>query len=59
MPIIVQTQLTLSTKRLLFAPLAKSASLLYAHVEGEEHIGAVMMGHKLPGFYLVRPFPPP
>lgn len=32
------------------------ASLLYAHVEGEEHIGGVLMSHRLPRFLLGSPF---
>lgn len=32
------------------------AALVYAHVAGEEHIGAVLMAHSLPGFRLGSPF---
>lgn len=53
--IIVQTRDTINEEA-TFRTIGQIASLLYAHVEGEEHIGAVMMGHKLPGFLLSSPF---
>ena len=53
--IIVQTRDTINEDS-TFRTIGQVASLLYAHVEGEEHIGAVMMGHKLPGFLLSSPF---
>lgn len=36
--------------------IGQLAGLVYAHVEGEEHIGAVLMSHSLPGFRLGSPF---
>lgn len=36
--------------------ISQLASLIYAHVEGEEHIGGVLMAHYLPNFLLSSPF---
>lgn len=36
--------------------VSQLASLLYAHVAGEEHIGGVLMAHSLPGFLLGSSF---
>lgn len=36
--------------------ISQLASLIYAHVSGEEHIGGVLMGHSLPSFLLGSPF---
>lgn len=39
-----------------FRQVNQLASLVYAHVAGEEHIGGVLMAHKLPHFLLGSPF---
>lgn len=36
--------------------VSQLASLIYAHVSGEEHIGGVLMSHNLPSFLLGSPF---
>ena len=36
--------------------ISQLASLIYAHVAGEEHIGGVLMSHNLPSFLLGQPF---
>lgn len=36
--------------------ISQLASLIYAHVAGEEHIGGVLMSHSLPSFILGSPF---
>ncbi len=36
--------------------ISQLASLIYAHVEGEEHVGGVLMNHSLPNFLLSSPF---
>lgn len=36
--------------------ISQLASLLYAHVDGEEHIGGVIMSQNLPSFLLGSPF---
>lgn len=36
--------------------VSQIASLIYAHVEGEEHIGGVLMSHSLPGLLSTKPF---
>lgn len=36
--------------------VSQLASLIYAHVSGEEHIGGVLMAHSLPSFLLGSPF---
>lgn len=35
--------------------ISQLALKIYAHVEGEEHVGGVLMGHSLPGFVLGSP----
>jgi len=36
--------------------ISQLASLLYGHVQGEEHVGGVTVAHSLPGFLLGSPF---
>lgn len=36
--------------------ISQLASLVYAHVAGEEHVGGVLMSHSLPSFLLGSPF---
>ncbi len=36
--------------------ISQLASLIYAHVEGEEYVGGVLMGHSLPSFLFGSPF---
>ncbi len=36
--------------------ISQLAAILYGHVQGEEHVGGVIVAHSLPGFLLGSPF---
>lgn len=52
--IIVQTHDSVDENSTLQV-VSRVAALVYAHVSGEEHIGGVLMQHRLPGFVLGSP----
>lgn len=53
--IIVETRDSIDESA-TFRTVSQLAALLYAHVEGEEHVGGVLMAHSMPRFLLGSPF---